>query len=116
MLLKILLFIVIAYFIIKFLYRPKKKSFTEPRQGFKTPNKEGAVETLLSCPVCGTFFPKCPGSFKGWKNVLQRDLCQKNKINYPERVNYHNPGLEQSDTLGLRKEQHEDIHRYSRHR
>lgn len=77
MLLKILLFILIAYFVIKVLFRSQKKSFTEPKQGFKKPNKEGAVETLLSCPVCGTFFQNVQGVSKGGTIYCSKSCANK---------------------------------------
>ncbi len=61
--LKFLLLFLITTLILRKLLKPTKKVFTRPAQNFRSPQaKTGAIETLLPCPRCGTFFRQSQGT------------------------------------------------------
>jgi hypothetical protein len=71
MILKLFVIILIAYFLIKFIYKPDKKRFKRnPVQG----NNSQQIEALVSCPVCTTFFHQEQG-VKKKNNVYCSEKC-----------------------------------------
>ncbi len=64
---KLLIFILISYFVIKFIYkrdknRLKRRQNTEGIDSASASSPhQGAVQTLKECPVCATFFEENHG-------------------------------------------------------
>lgn len=62
MFLRILIVILIIYFIIRILSRQKKNLFTSKKQRIKTAGGASQkVERLTACPICGTYFQRARG-------------------------------------------------------